>query len=810
MNYKTISFKILFFLASFSFGFQVLVPFNANASVRTGQIKKSTKNNPGFAFDKPESRNPVLFAAMAAIEKNLNGLKDSQKTRFDRIVDSALQKFPDVSKDELWRVVSMWNRLPGEVKATIDFPTLVAISFDDVQPQNLSAALTRENQTDPPVLFAVSPKELIPGQTQEVTLVGKNLTADMKIQFGNGIQIARRAPKLISSYQISLWVTVAANAPLSERQITVSNGLGTSPRPVSISINKFSTSPAKIVSGWSFQKWSFETGLLTWNGMPADGSTEFPFIYARTGRMIPSNSSHWHLKWKNDLPKVAKGQWQVSSFPMTQDAKNWKNPPGLVGFGMVKKAPVMGDTDRLDIDLTPVVNRAPGLNPYSADPVDLKKTNEPVVIVQPNKPPLTVIKPRQDIKKPSVIPPGQTRIGGKIIKPVLKPRVSPAALSQLGKRTYYLRLVPLNAQGNIIGLPSQAVEIVYDPAPEKQPDIKFATTETVACQSPQARLKGYEPIRARRTDSQYWFIVVSQPPYPFDQTWKVGDHLFFPPQKDSKDFWDYVGDAIGGVISLIGNVVNLISAAWNEIKGAVVSAFVSFLKGVQIGCPGWCETALKMGLDAGLVALGIPPNIPNFNELQNMGAEYIAETIAAEVLAGSPIPLAKEALKTAAKSALNEMRNQVDKTSSGGSFLMHDYTADPRPAYLVVQAYNAGSTATDAGYVSVSEILKVFKLNKTVSVPELQPGETFDIPIFLDPDLDLPDGIPTSYIQNEGWWNRYATGARFQIASGCGCPGATPPGYDLTNPTQRIILCVPQGGNNEDKSITSTQPWGSP
>ncbi len=804
MKVNTLRFYILVAFVSFSMMFQVFVPVKVDAKTSS----KPSKPTSVARFKHTEARNPVLFAAMVAIERSLNGVPNFQKTQFDRIVDSALLKYPDVSRDSLREVVSTWKQLPIEIKEAIDFPTLISITFDKIQRGNTFSGFYESNQTEPPILFAVNPKILIPGKTQEVTIVGRNLTSDMKIQFGEGVQIARGARKMVGSYQMTLSVTVAANAQLSDRQIMVSNASGIAKRSLAVSLKKQTFIPATMVSGWGFKKFNKQTELLTWNGMPADGSTEFPFIYDKTGKMVPSQSVNWHLRWINNVQNATQAEWQVTVFPTTQDSKNWRNPPGLIGRGLVKSAPAMGDRKRIDIDLSKVVNRVSGSSIYSAEPINIKRSDETVIkqpIITPPVKQDPTIRRRVPVVRPTPTPKRPPRISREL-------KIAPSALMQLNKRTYYIRLVPLDAKGNSAGPPSASVSIIYDPNPPAQQQIKFASTETVTCQSPQARIKGYEPIRQRRTDSQYWFIVVNLPPDFINNSlgWKVGDHLFLPPQKDSKDFWDYVGDAIGGIIDFVANVVNLISAAWNGIKGFVVGAFVNFLKGVQIGCPSWCEMGLKMGLDAGLVAIGLPPNIPNFNELQEMGADYIAETIAAEVLAASPIPLPKDEIKKAAKAALTEMTKQVNQTASGGSWLMHDNTADPRPAFLVIQAFNPENQATDPGYVSVRESMRVFKLNSSVAVPALQPGESVDIPVFLDPDLDLPDGIETTYIKTEGWWDRYALNANFSYSAGCGCPGATPPGYDLTNPSQHIVLCDPKGGNSDSLSVKAMETWGNP
>jgi hypothetical protein len=48
---------------------------------------------------------------------------------------------------------------------------------------------------------------------------------------------------------------------------------------------------------------------------------------------------------------------------------------------------------------------------------------------------------------------------------------------------------------------------------------------------------------------------------------------------------------------------------------------------------------LAAGLDAGLAAMGVPPSIPNFDQLAQLGKGYLAQTLADQAAqAGYPIP----------------------------------------------------------------------------------------------------------------------------------------------------------------------------
>jgi hypothetical protein len=100
-----------------------------------------------------------------------------------------------------------------------------------------------------------------------------------------------------------------------------------------------------------------------------------------------------------------------------------------------------------------------------------------------------------------------------------------------------------------------------------------------------------------------------------------------------EQFFDFVSSGLSWV-----------SKAYEALKSAVVDG----LAGVACFGNETCRDGIAAGLDIGLVAMGLPPHIPDFNELANQGLDYLASEIAEQtgVPAGAIVDVAQKLKKT--------------------------------------------------------------------------------------------------------------------------------------------------------------------
>ncbi|MBK9241732.1 MAG: hypothetical protein IPL75_16120 [Acidobacteria bacterium] len=84
-----------------------------------------------------------------------------------------------------------------------------------------------------------------------------------------------------------------------------------------------------------------------------------------------------------------------------------------------------------------------------------------------------------------------------------------------------------------------------------------------------------------------------------------------------------------------------------------VAAGLNVIPGVN--CPPTpCQAALEMGLEVALATMGVPPSIPNFDQLMDQGFDYAAAQLASQV--GVPSVIADVASDEARSSSSRPCR----------------------------------------------------------------------------------------------------------------------------------------------------------
>lgn len=150
------------------------------------------------------------------------------------------------------------------------------------------------------------------------------------------------------------------------------------------------------------------------------------------------------------------------------------------------------------------------------------------------------------------------------------------------------------------------------------------------------------------------------------------------------------------VISYAGQAVDYFNKLAQAVKSAVVKVIADVIKQIPLACDAInqagssCEGLVKAGLEAGLVAMGVPPDVPSWEQLKDQGVEYLAAQVATEIAASTGIPsgLTQDALETLAQEALDEI--EANRGISGGpayDWVLPYLGFDP-PALLVSMQYN--------------------------------------------------------------------------------------------------------------------------
>jgi hypothetical protein len=115
-----------------------------------------------------------------------------------------------------------------------------------------------------------------------------------------------------------------------------------------------------------------------------------------------------------------------------------------------------------------------------------------------------------------------------------------------------------------------------------------------------------------------------------------------------------------------------------------------------IDCDTLCQEALMTGLDAALAAVGMPPSLPNFDELADRGLDYLEDVAAEE--SGVPEEFLDEARSIAAQ-AIQDMKSK--NTLSDAPWLTPDDGFRPPQLQMFIRR-DATSTGTLPGVLRFS------------------------------------------------------------------------------------------------------------
>jgi hypothetical protein len=211
-----------------------------------------------------------------------------------------------------------------------------------------------------------------------------------------------------------------------------------------------------------------------------------------------------------------------------------------------------------------------------------------------------------DLRPPGLVASGETgfREGGFSFHPAA---IKAKLKGQGGGAMLHVRILPVAGQGgNIVGRPSNSMRIYYGAKMPPQEPIKIYGMSEVPGSAPKVELirLAFEP-----------FKQVERWP-PGCQTWE---------------------EKYGEEESLIEEIGGFFTGAWDFASGAYqwakeqVIALASALTFDVIP-----KDVFKYALDAALVSVGIPPDIPNLGQLMDEGAEGLAKEFAKAAVSQIP------------------------------------------------------------------------------------------------------------------------------------------------------------------------------
>jgi hypothetical protein len=333
------------------------------------------------------------------------------------------------------------------------------------------------------------------------------------------------------------------------------------------------------------------------------------------------------FQWSNSDPNIVSGKLQASvlPFPGTTEG-DLLNPPGLVADWDVTCGNCNFSIDASILAFEPPggsQNQSSFLN-FFQQVFQLLKQGFSQVLTWVNSllgKQTPALPPVPEMTSASLQTDNMVNLvdSGKILPPLIT--------------TYYFRVVPLykdeipGAASNPVRIQwygiNQAGEIIKKgqecqqnpgapgcPTPVPPP-LKPFIVEVVGYHGMVAPQSGHEGCYLVTKDTT---VMVGTSPVQY----KAGQ-MICPPQPKEKSWYE-------AAIDFALDAVNWVSTAYSDLKDAVVTIVSKFVPDDLCG-----KKCLGTLLDAGLMAIGLPPSLPNFDQLMTQGLDYLAAQAAGQL-----------------------------------------------------------------------------------------------------------------------------------------------------------------------------------
>jgi parallel beta-helix repeat protein len=209
-------------------------------------------------------------------------------------------------------------------------------------------------------------------------------------------------------------------------------------------------------------------------------------------------------------------------------------------------------------------------------------------------------------------------------------------------------------------------------------------------------------------------------------------------KNDLEKFIEALGSFFSAAYDIMSGMLDFASAAWADIQASVIKAMAA------IGIP---ESIGGYILSAALVAAGIPPTLPNFDDLKNLGAEQLALKLVEQSGGYIPEVLAKELTKELFKQAEKAANATINNLPPGDLAALNGYIKPDnsriwRPATITLEVSNPLPYQIPSGEFDL-ELVEANKMNTTpffrfqrVSYPPLKAGQTTALTLPLEENCE--------------------------------------------------------------------------
>ncbi len=595
-----------------------------------------------------------------------------------------------------------------------------------------------------------------------------------------------------------------------------------------------------VVNGTATRLGTFEKSFKA-NQPPASFEASVPYVFLSTKLEVRGvvNVSTGKPQWFTEkgmtfAPETFRfgtdtnasyAMWQVSSVPFGGDVSF--NPACLLMSGKANGSGTPNEPFEFGIDFSSL---KPKIENVTLSPFENLLNQEPV-FTAPFSPQGLDQQPVQVVSQPQWGA-GAFGLGG--TSPAISFDPCAQNVSAEGVITYYVRVIPMN-NGQAAGSPSNTVKLTYDPNGEIK--ITFPASPPIPQETYyDIEILNFTGVHVPEQIYAYCVVVVENNNLLF--SYKPGDVLC--PEK-------FTGGSKNDLLGAIEDAVNFISDLYNKISDWVVE-LVDKLNPMCIQAK-LASSTIKVGekevkdachyIAAAVVAaaktyVGLPPSLPNYDQLVNMGKENLVE-LAAQELEDNGVPCpeqCKDVIRKGIEVTAEEIKKNMSNSSCVGEAEAHangyeplclppgvvtkpDPRGQPAPAIVEVKVTRRPNTTganfpepkscavqikapainlshvgeiwgSEAGFDWTGTTIEGNLFDGTSAFPSLAPGESTTFPIILNPASYWLSGHKE--FVKKGWkpehyddWYILYQGAMATIEAGGSCKFEFPEGAGFSS-----------------------------
>jgi hypothetical protein len=286
----------------------------------------------------------------------------------------------------------------------------------------------------------------------------------------------------------------------------------------------------------------------------------------------------------------------------------------------------------------------------------------------------------------------------------------------------YVRILPLAQAGTdvIVGQPSNTIRVYYGAEPPPQPPIVIYESTPPILFS--VKVVSFTPPDFENPNRWGCVKIVGHKgnvPAVFKSQYPIGGEICPKSFKGGSGQITSFGEFIDWVTGGAGGALDWVSARYEDLKEIAVDVVLNYTpfgqqckligEAIDGDAPSYCKVAAEVAVNAGLAALGLPPTIPNYNELIDKGVDYAVEMAAAEIYAQTGYPcieLCHDALHDAFSAAAEDLKNASYTPGCVGENEAHQHGREPLclPDFIIAKPASGAIYSPPVATVEVTRL----------------------------------------------------------------------------------------------------------